>query len=124
VPLEAPLPREVRALGEAALRRAEEVGKEYENVEVTGELVPARSAGGGIVAEAKRHQAEVIVMGAEPPSKVRGGAVLGGIGAARPAEIGKVTEYVLRRAPCRVLLTAPPEDAVSEPVDAEPEGGA
>ena len=55
-------------------------------------------------------------MGAEPPSRIRGGAILGGIGAARPDEIGKVTEYVLRRAPSRVLLTAPPEDRS----DAEP----
>ena len=46
--------------------------------------------------------------GAEPPTRIKGGAVLGGIGAARPAEIGEVTEYVLRKAPCRVLVTAPP----------------
>ena len=42
-------------------------------------------------------------------TKIRGGATLGGIGAARPAEIGAATEYVLKKAPCRVLLTAPPE---------------
>ena len=35
--------------------------------------------------------------------------MLGGIGAAKPAEIGAATEYVLKKAPCRVLLTAPPE---------------
>ena len=40
---------------------------------------------------------------------LRGGATLGGIGAAKPAEIGAATEYVLKKAPCRVLLTAPPE---------------
>ena len=57
---------------------------------------------------------EVIVMGAEPPTKVRGGAILGGIGAARPEEIGKVTEYVLRKAPCRVLLTAPADEQTEE----------
>jgi APA family basic amino acid/polyamine antiporter len=50
-------------------------------------------------------------MGGEPPSKIRGGAILGGIGAARPAEVGPSTEYVLKKAPCRVLLTAPPEGA-------------
>ena len=59
---------------------------------------------------ARRRGVEAIVMGGEPPSRVRGGAILGGIGAARPPEIGEVTEYVLRKAPCRVLLTAPPED--------------
>ena len=37
--------------------------------------------------------------------------MLGGIGAAKPAEIGAATEYVLKKAPCRVLLTAPPDDA-------------
>ena len=51
------------------------------------------------------------MIGGEPPTKIRGGAVLGGIGAAKPAEIGAATEYVLKKAPCRVLLTAPPETA-------------
>ncbi len=37
--------------------------------------------------------------------------MIGGIGAAKPAEIGAATEYVLKKAPCRVLLTAPPEPA-------------
>jgi basic amino acid/polyamine antiporter, APA family len=109
VPLDSPLPRAVRERGEQALARAAEIGEEYENVEVTTSLVPARSAGAGIVEEAQRRGAEVIVMGGEPPSRVRGGAILGGVGAARPDEIGRVTEYVLKKAPCRVLLTAPPE---------------
>jgi APA family basic amino acid/polyamine antiporter len=109
VPLDSPLPRAVRERGEEALARAGEVGKEYENVEVSTSLVPARFAGAGIVEEARRRGAEVIVMGGEPPTRVRGGAILGGIGAARPDEIGRVTEYVLKKAPCRVLLTAPPE---------------
>jgi APA family basic amino acid/polyamine antiporter len=34
-----------------------------------------------------------------------------GIGGQRPPEIGEVTEYVLKKAPCRVLLTAPAEVA-------------
>ena len=47
--------------------------------------------------------------------------MLGGIGAAKPAEIGAATEYVLKKAPCRVLLTAPPEDRLSpsQPVTAD-----
>jgi APA family basic amino acid/polyamine antiporter len=109
VPLDSPLPRAIRERGEHALARAAEVGEEYENVEVSTSLLPARSAGAGIVEEARRTGAEVIVMGGEPPTRVRGGAILGGIGAARPDEIGQVTEYVLKKAPCRVLLTAPPE---------------
>ena len=109
VPIDAPLPKNVRERADRALARADQVGDEYENVEVGTAFVRARSAGAGIVAEARQRGAEVIVMGAEPPSRIRGGAILGGIGAARPAEIGEVTEYVLKKAPCRVLLTAPPE---------------
>ena len=111
VPLESPLPKEVKERAEKALERAREVGDEYENVEVTTKLVPARSVGTGIIDEARDKGVEVIVMGGEPPTRIRGGAVLGGIGGARPDEIGEVTEYVLKRAPCRVLLTAPPEEA-------------
>jgi APA family basic amino acid/polyamine antiporter len=111
VPLDAPLPKEVLEAGEKALERAREVGDEYENVEVTTRLAPARSIGSGIIEEARRKGVEVIVMGGEPPTRIRGGAVLGGIGGARPDEIGEVTEYVLKRAPCRVLLTAPPEES-------------
>ena len=110
VPIEAPLPEAVREKADRALARANEIGDEYENVEVGTAFVRARSIGAGIVSEARQRNAEVIVMGAEPPTRVRGGAILGGIGAARPDEVGKVTEYVLRKAPCRVLLTAPPED--------------
>ena len=109
VPLDSPLPKGERERAEGALERAREVGDEYENVEVTTNLLPVRSAGAGIVSEAREVGAEMIVMGAEPPTKIRGGAILGGIGAARPDEIGPVTEYVLKKAPCRVLITAPPE---------------
>jgi basic amino acid/polyamine antiporter, APA family len=109
VPLDAPPPAKRVEEAEAALRRAKEVGEEYEAVEVSTQMVPARSVGAGIVEAARRSGVEAIVMGGEPPTRVRGGAILGGIGAARPPEIGEVTEYVLRKAPCRVLLTAPPE---------------
>jgi basic amino acid/polyamine antiporter, APA family len=109
LPLDAELPqaREDEALH--AIERAREVGDEYEDVKVTAAVLRARDVGAGIVEAARRSGAEAIVVGAEPPTKVRGGATLGGIGAARPAEIGAATEYVLKKAPCRVLLTAPPE---------------
>jgi APA family basic amino acid/polyamine antiporter len=71
--------------------------------------VRARGIGAGIVETARKRESEAIVIGGEPPSKIRGGAKIGGIGAAKPAEIGAATEYVLKKAPCRVLLTAPPE---------------
>jgi APA family basic amino acid/polyamine antiporter len=69
----------------------------------------ARSIGEAIVDEARERAVEAIIIGGEPPTRIRGGAVLGGVRGAKPAEIGPTTEYVLRNAPCRVLLTAPPE---------------
>jgi len=56
----------------------------------------------------------VIVIGAEPPSLIKGGSVLGGIAGTHPRELGEVTAYVLEKSPVRVLVTAPPE---SKPVD-------
>jgi basic amino acid/polyamine antiporter, APA family len=110
VPLDSPPPPERAELANAALARAQEVGEEYERVEVRPSVVRARTVGAGIVQAARERDVEVIVMGGEPPTRIRGGAVLGGVGGARPAEVGPVTEYVLRRAPCRVLVTAPPAD--------------
>jgi APA family basic amino acid/polyamine antiporter len=119
LPLDAPLPPDQDDHARRVLERAQEVGDEYEDVDVTAELIRARDVGAGIVEAARERDVEAIVVGAEPPTKIRGGARFGGIGAAKPAEIGAATEYVLKKAPCRVLLTAPPE-AVSEP-DPEPE---
>ncbi|HEX5929505.1 MAG TPA: amino acid permease [Solirubrobacterales bacterium] len=110
LPLDAPLPPEREAEARRALERAREVGEEYGGVGVTTEVIRARKVGAGILEAARRSGAEAIVIGGEPPTKIRGGATIGGIGAARPAEIGAATEYVLKKAPCRVLLTAPPAD--------------
>jgi basic amino acid/polyamine antiporter, APA family len=118
--LDAPLPPAREEEARRALERASEVGEEYEDVEVSSEVIRARKVGAGIVEAARRYDSEAIVVGAEPPSRIKGGAVLGGIGAAKPEEIGAATEYVLMKAPCRVLLTAPPEAAV----DPEPEPAA
>jgi basic amino acid/polyamine antiporter, APA family len=117
LPLDAPLPPEREAEAQRALERAREVGEEYEDVGVTTEVIRARKVGAGILEAARRSGAEAIVIGGEPPTKIRGGATIGGIGAAKPAEIGAATEYVLKKAPCRVLLTAPPADSP----DTEPE---
>jgi APA family basic amino acid/polyamine antiporter len=129
LPIDAQLPPERDEEAQRALERAKEVGEEYEDVDVSTQLVRAREVGAGIVEIARETNCEAIVMGAEPPTKIRGGAVLGGIGAARPAEVGAATEYVLKKAPCRVLLTAPPESAKAEDGagpevdDAAPAGG-
>jgi basic amino acid/polyamine antiporter, APA family len=109
LPLDAKLPAELEEEARRALQRAREVGEEYEDVGVTTEVIRARKVGAGILEAARRSGAEAIVIGGEQPTKIRGGATIGGIGAAKPAEIGAATEYVLKKAPCRVLLTAPPE---------------
>jgi APA family basic amino acid/polyamine antiporter len=93
-----------------ALARAQQVAEEYDTVDVQMAARRARTVGAGIIQAAREMGAEMIVMGAEPPTRIRGGAVLGGIGGHRPDEIGPVTEYVLSRAPCRVLVTAPVGD--------------
>jgi APA family basic amino acid/polyamine antiporter len=118
LPLDAELPPDVEEEAQKALKRAGDVGEEYEDVKVVPQVIRARDVGAGIVEAARSSGAEAIVIGGEPPSKIRGGAMLGGIGAAKPAEIGSATEYVLKKAPCRVLLTAPPEDAQGEPAPA------
>jgi len=109
VPLDAELPPHLQEEAARALERAREVADEYEDVAVSTETIRARKVGAGIVEAARVSHAEAIVIGGEPPSRIRGGATLGGIGAAKPAEIGAATEYVLKKAPCQVLLTAPPE---------------
>jgi basic amino acid/polyamine antiporter, APA family len=112
VPIDSPPPKKRMEIANRALERALDVGEEYETVDVNISVVRARNVGAGIVAAARERDVEVIVMGAEPPTKILGGAVLGGIGGTRPAEIGPVTEYVLKKAPCRVLVTAPAGDGV------------
>ncbi len=109
LPLDAKLPPEKEEEAQRALERAREVGEEYEDVQVSTEVIRARKVGAGIVEAARASGAEAIVIGGEAPTKIRGGAMIGGISAAKPAEIGAATEYVLKKAPCRVLLTAPPE---------------
>jgi basic amino acid/polyamine antiporter, APA family len=109
LPLDAELPGGIEQSAQRALKRASDVAEEYADVNVTAEVVRARGVGAGIVESARRYGSEAIVIGGEPPTKIKGGAKLGGIGGAKPAEIGAATEYVLKKAPCRVLLTAPPE---------------
>jgi basic amino acid/polyamine antiporter, APA family len=118
LPLDADLPLGREEEVRRTLQRAREVAEEYEDVAVSTEAIRARDVGAGIVEAARRRGAEAIVIGGEPPTKIRGGATLGGIGAAKPAEIGAATEYVLKKAPCQVLLTAPPEDAQGQLISA------
>ena len=82
----------------------------------------ARSAGQAIVEEARRRGVEAIVLAAEEPSRIRGGALLGGRGGSRDNFVGEVTKYVLPRPPVPVILTAPPARRTASP-EAAPAAG-
>lgn len=128
-PLEAPLSGAEMERANSALERALEVASEYPDVDVSARVLRARTVQAGIIAAAREDPVEMIVVGGEPPSPTRGGAIYGGIGGQRPPEVGPVTEYVLRMAPCRVLLTAPPDQdppppSVAPAADGSWSGGA
>ena len=118
LPLDARVPEERVAEAKRVLARAKEVGEEYEGVEVATAMVRGRTVGQAIVSEARRRGVEAIVLAAEEPSRVRGGAILGGRGRARDRFVGETTRYVVEKAACTVILTAPPagEDTVREGV--------
>jgi APA family basic amino acid/polyamine antiporter len=93
------------------LNHAKAVGEEYEGVVVNPVIVRSRSVGEAIVREARRRGVEAIVMPAEEPTRIRGGLVLGGKEGLRSTFVGETTRYVLNKAHCRVILTAPPGTA-------------
>ena len=107
LPIDARLPEPQLRRAQDALRRAKAVGEEYEGVHVQTAMVRARRAGEAIVREARRRGVEAIVLAAEEPSRVRSGALFGGSGGPLDNYVGEVTKYVLRKASCRVILTAP-----------------
>ena len=120
LPIDARLPEAQVRRAQEALRRAKAVGEEYEGVHVQTAMVRARRAGQAIVHEARRRGVEAIVLAAEEPSRVRGGALFGGAGGPLDNYVGEITKYVLRKAGCRVILTAPA--AEPSPRDAPPDG--
>jgi APA family basic amino acid/polyamine antiporter len=102
VPLEFPLDarlEEEEARAYEQLEEARSIGEKY-GVDVIGRLVRARSAGRAIVDEADRRRSEIIVMGAPR----RGGRP-------RRAIFGETVDFVLKHAPCRVMVTATPKAA-------------
>ncbi len=113
LPLDARLPEAQLKAARQALARAKAVGEEYAGVQVATAIVRTRRAGYAIVDEAQRRGVEAIVLGAEEPSLIRGGARLGGRGGRLENFVGDVTKYVINKATCRVIVTAPParEDA-------------
>jgi basic amino acid/polyamine antiporter, APA family len=112
LPIDARVPEERVREAKRVLARAKEVGEEYAGVEVATAMVRGRSTGQAIVSEARRRGVEAIVLGAEEPSRLRGGAILGGRGRVRDLFVGDTTRYVIEKAPCKVILTAPPAGEV------------
>ncbi|HLM28152.1 MAG TPA: universal stress protein [Thermoleophilaceae bacterium] len=107
LPMDARVPPERVAEAKRLLARAKEVGEEYEGVEVATAMVRGRTAGAAIVSEAKRRGVEAIVLAAEEPTSTRGGALLGGRSLSRDRSVGETTKYVVEKAHCKVILTAP-----------------
>ncbi len=108
LPIDARVPDERVKTAKRVLARAKEVGEEYEGVEVATAMVRGRTTGQAIVAEARRRGVEAIVLAAEEPSAMRGGAILGGRGRSRDRFVGETTRYVIEKASCKVILTASP----------------
>jgi APA family basic amino acid/polyamine antiporter len=122
LPLDARLPDAQIKHARAVLARAKAVGEEYTGVHVATATVRTRRAGYAIVDEARRRGVEAIVMGAEEPSRIRGGARLGGRGGPLEGPVGDVTKYVVNKAHCRVIVTAPPaRDSARGARDSQPE---
>jgi APA family basic amino acid/polyamine antiporter len=97
LPLDARLAEE-EDRADAVLDEARAIGDSY-GVDVVTRLVRARRAGRAIVDEAVRREAEIVVMGAQRAER-RG----------RPI-FGDTVDFVLRNAPCRVLVGAAREAA-------------
>jgi APA family basic amino acid/polyamine antiporter len=117
LPLDARLPEAQVKEARQALARAKAVGEEYAGVQVATATVRTRRAGYAIVDEARRRGVEAIVLGAEEPSLIRGGARLGGRGGRLENFVGDITKYVVSKANCRVIVTAP---AAGDTADEDP----
>jgi APA family basic amino acid/polyamine antiporter len=92
LPLDAELPEE-EAQADDALDSAVAIGELY-GVDVTARFVRARSAGRAIADEAERRRTEIIVMGAPRLETGRGGI------------FSDTVDFVLKHAPCRVMVAA------------------
>ena len=94
--LEGELPPEVAARVDSSLEEARALGLDY-GVEVHGDVVRARSIGHAIVDEAGRRNADLIVLGSSPRWR------------RQSRFFSPTVDFVLRRAPCEVLVVAFPE---------------
>jgi len=100
LPLDTELPDEVQEANEQ-LDEARAIGDSY-GVRVTGRIARTRNIGRAIVDEAIRRDSEIIVMAG--PRRVR-------LQRGRRQIFGDAVDFVLRHAPCRVMVATPRERA-------------
>jgi APA family basic amino acid/polyamine antiporter len=104
VPLDRPLEAELHDQEEAAaasLAEARILGSDH-GVEVEGETIRARSIGDAIIQEATRRGTDLIVLGSAPRWR------------RQSRFFSPTVEFVLRKAPCEVLVVAFPEGVMEE----------
>jgi APA family basic amino acid/polyamine antiporter len=104
VPLDTPIDAELDLEEEraaASLAEAQLLGADH-GVQVHGETVRARSIGDAIVQEAERSGVDLIVLGSAPRWR------------RQSRFFSPTVEYVLRKAPCEVLVVAFPEGVMEE----------
>ena len=93
--------RSVAARVDASLDEARALGADH-GVEVRGDVVRARSIGHAIVDEAERRDADLIVLGSSPRWR------------RQSRFFSPTVDFVLRRAPCEVLVVAFPDGIFEE----------
>ncbi|HEX5309526.1 MAG TPA: amino acid permease [Solirubrobacteraceae bacterium] len=108
LPLDARLPDAQVKHARQSLARAKAIGEEYTGVQVATATIRARRVGQAILEEARRRGVEAIVLGAEEPTRIRGGARFGGRGGPMENFVGDAIKQVVSKAKCRVIVTAPP----------------
>jgi basic amino acid/polyamine antiporter, APA family len=100
LPLDAELPEDVREANEQ-LDEARAIGDSY-GVRVIGRIARTRNIGRAIVDEAIRRNSEIIVMAGPRRMRLQRG---------RRQIFGDAVDFVLRHAPCRVMVATPRERA-------------
>jgi nucleotide-binding universal stress UspA family protein len=85
----------------ASLAEAQLLGADH-GVEVRGETVRARSIGDAIVKQAEKRGSDLIVLGSAPRWR------------RQSRFFSPTVEYVLRKAPCEVLVVAFPQGVLEE----------
>jgi nucleotide-binding universal stress UspA family protein len=100
-PLDGDLPPDVAARVEASLEEARALGEDHE-VEVATGVVRARSIGHVIVEEARAREADLVVLGSSARWR------------RQSRFFSPTVDFVLRHAPCEVLVVAFPEGVFEE----------